>query len=91
MHAWSIRLASVALAAGGLCTGLALGGSLGTTGCCFCDEAEPVEPGTYEIRADSHRSELAGGLVEADLEQVEIRFTDHDGADWLIVYRVVDE
>jgi hypothetical protein len=90
MHARSTRLVSVVLAAGGLCTGLALGGSLGVTGCCFCDEPEPVEVGTYEIR-DPDRIELEGGLVDVTSEQVEVRFTDPDGADWLIVYRVADK
>jgi hypothetical protein len=89
MRAWSARLASVVLATGGLCTGLALGGSLGVTGCsCFCGEPDPVELGTFEIREGADRGELGGGSVEVATEQIEIRFTDVDGADWLIVYRV---
>lgn len=90
-RARATRLASVVLATGGLCTGLALGASLGATGCCFCGELEPVELGSYEVREAPDRSELESGFVEVGAEQIEIRFTDVDGADWLIVYRVVDK
>lgn len=87
MRAWSTRLVSVVLAGGGLCAGLALG-SLGATGCCTCPEPEVVEAGTYEIGEDTDRLELTGAVVEARADRVEIRFTDADGATWLIVYRV---
>jgi hypothetical protein len=88
-RAWSTRLASVLLATGGLGTGLTLGGSLGATGCCFCGEPEPVDLGTYEVGEGTDRSELESGVVEVAAEQIEIRFTDVDGANWLIVYQVV--
>lgn len=91
MRAWANRLASVVLAAGGLCAGLALGGSVGVTGCCFCDAPEPVELGTYDVQDSPDRTELEGAVVEVAEGQVEIAFTDLDGADWLIVYRVVDK
>jgi hypothetical protein len=90
-RAWSARLASVVLAAGGLCMGLAVGGVL--SGCyrCECGEYPPVELGSFEIlNAHPDRPELVGGTVEAGAEQVEISFTDDEGIDWLIVYRVVE-
>jgi hypothetical protein len=87
MRAWTTRLVSVLLAGGGLCAGLALG-SLGATGCCFCPEPEAVEAGNYEVGEDTDRLDLEGARVEARSDRVEIRFTDPDGADWRIVYRV---
>jgi hypothetical protein len=91
MRARSARLASVVLAAGGLCMGLAVGGVLSGCHRCECDEYPPVELGSFEISdADLvDRPELEGGMVEAGSEQVEISFTDDEGIDWLIVYRVV--
>lgn len=89
MRAWSTRLVSVVLAGGGLCAGLALG-SLGATGCCFCPEPDLVEEGTYEVTQDTDRLDLTGALVEARSDRVELRFTDPDGATWLVVYRAVE-
>ncbi|MEZ4381146.1 MAG: hypothetical protein R3A79_07345 [Nannocystaceae bacterium] len=81
-------------AAVGLGLAAALVGTLvGGIGCgailCRCPDLTPVDPGTFEVDDNNERPELAGAIVEATPERVEISYTLEDESTWVVTYAVV--
>lgn len=82
------RGAAVGLGLAAALVGMLVGG----VGCgallCRCPDLIPVKPGTFEVESNNERPELAGALVEATPDNVEVSYTLEDGSTWVVTYAV---